>query len=174
VSKLIRTPIDIKGIQVQRNDNFLLLSASQGKSSFTIPTGIDLHIEGEFIKVTGEDSCLCGTVKRNLQNLVLGLRKKFTVTLKLAGVGYKVNIDKNEIVLNIGYSHEVRIAVPEDITVNIPKSTNPTLEISSIDKVSVTTFAGKVCKIKKYNPYKQYGILWEGKYYPTKQARAKR
>lgn len=174
MSKLIRRGVDIKGIQIEKHDNLLNLSGIQGKTSFTIPEGINLQIEKDYIKINGEDSCLCGTMQRSLQNTVFGLKEKFKVTLRLAGVGYRVNIEGKEIVFNVGYSHEVRVIIPEGIIAATPKSSSPILEISSINKLEVTTFAGKLCKIKRYNPYKQYGILWEGKHYLTKQARAKR
>ena len=174
MSKLARTPVDVKNIKVEKKDNFLHLSGMQGHAVFEIPTGVNLEITPEFIKINGEDSCICGTAKSNLKNLVSGLREKFKVILKLSGVGYRVNVEGKDIIFNVGYSHEVRMEVPANIHVNIPKSSSPILEISSTDKLLVTTFASRICRIKKYNPYKQYGILWEGKHYLKKQARAKR
>jgi large subunit ribosomal protein L6 len=174
MSKIAKTPVDTTGVQVQREGNILHFTGKNGKAVFHIPESVEVQISENNIKIVCEDSCLAGTAKSNLKNTVQGLKEKFNVTLKLAGVGYKVFIDGKDMVFNVGYSHEVRMTIPENITAVVPKSSSPILEISSVDKVAVTTLAGKICKIKRYNPYKQYGILWDGKEYLTKQLRAKR
>lgn len=174
MSKLIKKPINTQGIQVEKKENILFLCSNLGKSFFIIPYGVQIDYKNDLIQITGTDSCICGSAKSNLLNIIKGLKEMFKVILKLSGVGYKVGIANNEIILDVGYSHDLKVSIPKSIFATIPQGTSRILELTSIDKMLVTTFAGKLCKMKKYNPYKQHGILWEGKQYLVKQPRAKR
>lgn len=98
-----------------------------------------------------------------INNMILGVTKKFSKILVAEGVGYKFQldqIDKKKLILSMGYSHPVIINLPEDITVTIESPTR--ISISGIDKERVGLFAAKIRDVRPPEPYKGKGILYEG------------
>jgi large subunit ribosomal protein L6 len=95
-----------------------------------------------------------------VQNMVTGVSEQFTKTLIAEGVGYKFQIDKNNLVINAGYSHPVEFPIPSDLTL---KTESPTkLLITGIDKEKVGFLASKIHDVRPPEPYKGKGLLYQG------------
>jgi large subunit ribosomal protein L6 len=98
-----------------------------------------------------------------INNMILGVTKKFSKILIAEGVGYKFQLDqgdKKKVILSMGYSHPVVINLPEDITVTIESPTR--ISVSGIDKERVGLFAAKIRDVRPPEPYKGKGILYDG------------
>jgi len=94
-----------------------------------------------------------------INNMIIGVSEQFHKKLILNGIGYKANLQKKSIVLNLGYSHPVDIEIPDIISIKIEKNT--TVIISSCDKEKLGLFAAKIRSWRVPEPYKGKGVLYE-------------
>lgn len=101
---------------------------------------------------------LHGTTRALLNCMVEGVSAGFTKQLKVIGIGYRAALKGKTLNLNVGFSHEVNIDVPEGVTVEIPDNT--TINVSGIDKQIVGQFAANVRAVKKPEPYGGKGIRY--------------
>ena len=99
-----------------------------------------------------------GLYRALIANMVTGVSAGFTKSVSISGVGYKVQVQGNKIVLNIGFSHPVNVEIPADLTVTCPSITE--MVISGISKERVGQFAAEIKAIKKVEPYHGYGIYY--------------
>jgi large subunit ribosomal protein L6 len=101
-----------------------------------------------------------GLVRSLIQNMVIGVAEKFSKVLIAEGVGYKFQVEKSKLVLNVGFTHPVEFPIPTEITIKAEGATK--IEISGIDKEQIGLFASKVRDIRPPEPYKGKGILYQG------------
>jgi large subunit ribosomal protein L6 len=137
--------------------------------TFLIPSEATLRIYKKCIEVRGPlgtlhynlhnwNSISNKTHRTILQNAITGVTKGFLKKLKIQGSGYRVlSIEKNKLILKLGYSHDVHITIPEGITVRSNKY-NQVLCVG-IDKQALSQFCANIEKARKYNVYKQKGIF---------------
>jgi large subunit ribosomal protein L6 len=92
--------------------------------------------------------------------MVVGVSEQFQVTLILKGVGYRAAVQNNEIVLNLGYSHPVKLEIPKTISVEVIQNT--TINLKSCDKELLGLFAANIRAWRQPEPYKGKGILYKG------------
>lgn len=112
-----------------------------------------------------------GMQRTLVQNLVDGVTKGFEKTLEITGVGYRANAQGKKLKLQLGYSHDVDLEVPEGITVATPDQT--TVNISGIDKQKVGQFAAEIRRWRKPEPYKGKGIKYRGEFIFRKEGKKK-
>ena len=106
-----------------------------------------------------------------VQNLVTGVTEGFTKTLEITGVGYRAAAQGQNLRLQLGYSHDVNIAVPEGLEVKTPDPT--TVEVSGIDRQKVGQLAAEIRRWRKPEPYKGKGIKYRGEYIFRKEGKKK-
>jgi len=106
-----------------------------------------------------------------VQNLVTGVTEGFTKTLEITGVGYRAAAQGRNLRLQLGYSHDVNIPVPEGIEIKTPDPT--TVEISGIDRQQVGQIAAEIRRWRKPEPYKGKGIKYRGEYIFRKEGKKK-
>jgi large subunit ribosomal protein L6 len=106
-----------------------------------------------------------------VSNLVEGVTAGFTKTLEITGVGYRANAQGKKLKLQLGYSHDVDLDVPEGPGGEDPDQT--TIEISGIDKQAVGQFAAEIRRWRKPEPYKGKGIKYRGEYIFRKEGKKK-
>ena len=92
--------------------------------------------------------------------MVLGVSEQFQLNLTLNGVGYRANVQNNQIVLNLGYSHPVEMQIPDGISIEIKQNTN--IALKACDKEQLGLFAAKIRSWRPPEPYKGKGIIYEG------------
>ena len=107
-----------------------------------------------------------GLYRALVANMVTGVSTGFTKSITISGVGYKVQVQGNKIVLNIGFSHPVNMEIPQGLTVTCPSATE--ILVAGISKEQVGQFAADIKALKKVEPYHGYGI-----YYTNEQIRRK-
>ena len=112
-----------------------------------------------------------GMQRTLVQNLVTGVSEGFTKKLLITGVGYRAAAQGRSLKLQLGYSHDVNIAVPEGIEVKTPDAT--TVEISGSDKQKVGQLAAEIRRWRKPEPYKGKGIKYEGEFIFRKEGKKK-
>ena len=112
-----------------------------------------------------------GMQRTNVQNLVTGVTEGFSKVLEITGVGYRAAAQGNNLRLQLGYSHDVNVAVPEGLEVKTPDNT--TVEISGIDRQKVGQLAAEIRRWRKPEPYKGKGIKYRGEYIFRKEGKKK-
>jgi len=112
-----------------------------------------------------------GMQRTNVQNLVTGVTEGFSKVLEITGVGYRANAQGKTLKLQLGYSHDVNVAVPEGLEVKTPDNT--TIEISGIDRQKVGQLAAEIRRWRKPEPYKGKGIKYRGEYIFRKEGKKK-
>lgn len=129
-----------------------------------IPTEFYIEIFDDKIRIqkTSDSKrirALHGLIRANLQNIILGVSQRFSKMLIVEGIGYKFQLDKNRLILNMGYSHLIERIVPQNLDVSV-ESFNK-LIIRGINKQEVGLFASEIRKIRPPEPYKGKGIRYE-------------
>jgi large subunit ribosomal protein L6 len=112
-----------------------------------------------------------GMQRTMVQNLVTGVTDGFTKKLLITGVGYRAAAQGRNLKLQLGYSHDVNIDVPEGIEVKTPDAT--TVEISGADKQKVGQLAAEIRRWRKPEPYKGKGIKYDGEFIFRKEGKKK-
>ena len=112
-----------------------------------------------------------GMQRTLVQNLVTGVTEGFTKKLLITGVGYRAAAQGRNLKLQLGYSHDVNIDVPEGIEVKTPDNT--TVEISGADKQKVGQLAAEIRRWRKPEPYKGKGIKYDGEFIFRKEGKKK-
>jgi large subunit ribosomal protein L6 len=163
VSRVGKKPIDIKDVEVTKKDAELKVKGKLGELSMTIHPNMDVTIEGDEVTVTRpndvkENRALHGLTRALIQNMVTGVTTGFTKELQIVGVGYKAELKDKNLFLNIGYSHPIYFAPPDEITIEVPAPTQ--IKISGIDKELVGLVAAKVRSFRVPEPYKGKGIKY--------------
>jgi len=112
-----------------------------------------------------------GMQRTLVQNLVTGVTEGFSKTLEITGVGYRAAMQGKNLRLQLGYSHDVNIAVPADLEVKTPDPT--TVEISGSDRQRVGQLAAEIRQWRKPEPYKGKGIKYRGEFIFRKEGKKK-
>ena len=112
-----------------------------------------------------------GLVRTLINNMVIGVDAGFSKTLEVKGVGYRAAADGNILNLQLGYSHDIKVAIPSEIKV---KCDNPTeIIISGFSKQKVGQFAAEIRSLRKPEPYKGKGVRYSDEYVRQKEGKKK-
>jgi large subunit ribosomal protein L6 len=165
MSRIGKLPIVIpENVDINCNDSQIIVKGKFGTLQIKIP---------EIIKVTNDDNKLRitltnqqknarsmhGLYRTLINNMVIGVSEQFKLTLILKGVGYRANVQKDELTLNLGYSHPVKMDIPKDVSVEVVQNT--TINLKSCDKELLGLFASNIRTWRKPEPYKGKGILYK-------------
>lgn len=177
MSRIGKKPVAIPaGVTANIENGTLSVKGPKGTLSLGLSDLIDYKLEDGQIAVNpANDSkqarAFWGMQRTLVANLVEGVTDGFTKTLEISGVGYRAKAQGNTLKLELGFSHDVDLPVPEGLTVNTPDQT--TVEISGIDKQAVGQFAAEVREFRKPEPYKGKGIKYRGEYIFRKEGKKK-
>ena len=122
-------------------------------------------------KKTKDISVLWGTYRSLINNAVVGVTKGHEKNLELNGVGFRANLKGEDLILSLGFSHEVKYRVPKGITMKVEKQTK--INIVGPDKELVSKTASEIKSIKPVEPYKAKGIKEKGQYVLRKEGKKK-
>ena len=166
MSRIGKLPITIpENVNVNYNDSEITVKGKFGTLTTEIPTVINIVHENNILKVSLKEEtkkvrALHGLYRTLINNMIIGVSEQFNLTLVLKGVGYRAAIQGKEIVLNLGYSHPVKIEIPTQISVEVVQNT--TINLKSCDKELLGLFASNIRAWRQPEPYKGKGILYKG------------
>ena len=123
------------------------------------------------IKKTKNISVLWGTYRSLVNNAVIGVSKGHEKNLELNGVGFRANLKGEDLVMTLGFSHEVKYKVPKGVKLKVEKQTK--INIVGADKELVAKTASEIKSIKPVEPYKGKGIKEKGQYVLRKEGKKK-
>ena len=176
MSRIGKKPITIPaGVEVKLNGNEVTVKGPKGELSNTFNSDIAIAIEGTEIIVTRPSDnknqrALHGLTRTIIANMVDGVTKGFTKELEVNGVGYRAQKQGNNLVMNLGYSHQVIMPEVEGIHIEVPSANQ--IVISGADKQLVGQFAADCRKKRPHEPYKGKGIRYSGEYVRRKEGKA--
>ncbi|MGE0178850.1 MAG: 50S ribosomal protein L6 [Sphingomonas sp.] len=177
MSRIGKRPIELpSGVTATTDGGVLAVKGPKGTLSLKMADDIAYDIGDGAISVTPANEtkrarAFWGMQRTLVQNLVTGVTDGFTKTLEISGVGYRAQAQGKTLKLQLGYSHDVNVAVPEGLEVKTPDQT--TVEISGIDRQKVGQLAAEIRRWRKPEPYKGKGIKYRGEYIFRKEGKKK-
>ena len=123
------------------------------------------------IKKDKKTSLMWGTYRSLINNAVVGVTKGHEKNLELSGVGFRANLKGDQLVLLLGFSHEVKYTIPKGITIKVEKQTK--LNITGSDKELVSKVSADIKSLKPVEPYKAKGIKEKNQYVIRKEGKKK-
>lgn len=174
MSRLAKKPTKIPaGVEITFSNGTLTAKGAKGTVSFSMAPSITAKVsEGEVhfetLSQDLETMALWGTYAAHLRNAIEGVTTGFTKKLEVEGVGYKWEVKGKDIVMALGFSHPVKVSIPEGLNVVIEKAV---MTITGIDKDKIGQFAAQIRDYKKPEPYKGKGIHYVGEYIRRKQGK---
>ena len=165
MSRIGRAPVAIPaGVEVNVADNNVVtVKGPKGTLTQQFNENLTITVAGNVVTVARpndlkENRALHGLTRTLINNMVVGVTEGFKKTLEVNGVGYRVALEGNKLVMNLGFSHQVIMEAPAGITVEVP---NPNLIIvSGFDKQLVGQFAPNIREKRLPEPYKGKGIKY--------------
>lgn len=177
MSRIGKLPIAIPtGVNVTVDNNHVKVKGKLGEldhvaSDEVVVTIEDGHIIIKPKKLTKEGRAMWGLTRTLVANLVKGVSVGYTTKLEINGVGYRAAVDKKYLTLFLGYSHEIKIFIPKQLTVKCEKPTS--IEIFGASKKLVGDLASRIRSLRKPEPYKGKGIKYEGEVILRKEGKKK-
>lgn len=167
MSRIGKLPVDIPaGVTITVDGDQIKVTGPKGELSEQKLPQVDIKIDGSQLVVARKsDEKIArsqhGLMRSLIQNMVQGVTSGFEKKLEVNGVGFKVALQGNKLVLNLGFSHPVEFTAPEGITLMVDKMN---IAVQGISKQQVGQVAADIRKFKKPEPYKGKGIKYEGEY----------
>ena len=176
MSRIGKLPVAIPaGVDVSIDGSTVTVKGAKGELTRQFHPNITIEKEENTLKVTRPDDqaqnrALHGLTRSLLANMVTGVHTGFTKTLEVNGVGYRAQKQGNQLVLNIGYSHQVIMEEREGITVDVPQPNR--IIVSGADKQKVGQFAAEVREKRPPEVYKGKGIKYATEVIRRKEGKA--
>ena len=177
MSRIGKRPVALpSGVTATTEGPILSVKGPKGSLQLQMRDEISYDIGEDGISVqpanaTKEARAFWGMQRTLVQNLVTGVSEGFTKVLEITGVGYRAAAQGKNLRLQLGYSHDVNVPVPDGLEVKTPDAT--TVEISGIDRQKVGQLAAEIRRWRKPEPYKGKGIKYRGEYIFRKEGKKK-
>ncbi|OHA25972.1 MAG: 50S ribosomal protein L6 [Candidatus Taylorbacteria bacterium RIFCSPHIGHO2_02_FULL_46_13] len=174
MSRIGKKPIPVpKGTTVTVSGRNVSVKGPLGELSREFKSSVAIEITADSVTVspkilTNETKALWGTYASLIKSMMAGVNKVFEKRLAIEGIGYKADVKGTDIVLALGFSHPVKIAIPTGLKVVTEKGL---ITVSGINKEEVGRFAAELRSLKKPEPYKGKGIRYQGEVIKMKQGK---
>ena len=175
MSRIGNKHIDLPaGVTVTQEGNFAKVTGPKGTLLVSLNTGIEMKVEGTVVTFTRQNELKQtkqnhGTVRANVHNAVVGVSEGYKKSLELRGIGYKGQMQGNDLVLWAGYSHTITIVPDKGVIIKVVDPTN--IDVEGIDKQAVGQTAARIREVRPPEPYLGKGIRYKGEYVATKEGK---
>lgn len=164
MSRIGKRPIKIEeGVNIEITATKVTAVCADKKLECPVPSCITVKEEnGTLVAERKDDSkasrSLHGLTARLLLGIITGVKTGFTKEMTFSGTGYRISADDKEVAMSMGYSHEIKLAIPEGVTVVIKKNT---IVVSGADKQKVGQMTAEIRKVRPPEVYKGKGIKYK-------------
>lgn len=175
MSRIGRMPIAVPaGVDVKLDGNVITVKGAKATLSREIHPNMDVKVENGEILVTRpndqkENRALHGLTRALINNMVVGVTDGFKKELDVVGVGYRVAKQGKDLVMNLGFSHQVTMTEVEGVTIEVPSPNK--IIISGPDKQKVGQLAAEIREKRPPEPYKGKGIRYTNEYVRRKEGK---
>jgi large subunit ribosomal protein L6 len=177
MSRVGKNPVKVPaGVTVHTVNDNLVVKGKLGELSLPLSSNTSVVFENDEITVAplSEDKfarMMWGTMRNRIANMVTGVSTGFSQNLEILGVGYRAQVQGQNLVLQLGYSHDIVYPIPVGITIVSEKPT--AITVKGIDKQVVGAVVAKIKSYRPPEPYKGKGIRKEGEYVRRKEGKKK-
>jgi large subunit ribosomal protein L6 len=168
MSRVGKRPIAIpKGVEVQYAERVVRFKGPKGQNEFSVPAKVELALGDGELRVEADylgdlkARALMGTVQACLTNMVRGVSQGFSRRLQLVGVGYRAAVQGRNLEMSLGFSHPVKVELPDGVQAAIEGNNNQ-IVLSSHDNVLLGRTAAAIRALRPPEPYQGKGVLYEG------------
>lgn len=177
MSRIGRLPVVVpQGVDVKIKGSHVKVKGPKGELNHTFPASMKISLKDGEIKVQRPSDertqrAMHGTTRALINNMVVGVNDGFEKVLEINGVGYRGVLEGENLILNVGYSHPVKIEPPEGITFEVDNRSRQ-IKVMGYDKQAVGQTAAVIRKVRPPEPYKGKGIKYQGEYIRRKAGKA--
>lgn len=172
MSRVGKAPISIpEGVSISVEGNEVKVKGPKGELVQHVDPDMEVKIEDGSLSVNRpteqkRHKAMHGLYRSLINNMVIGVSEGYKKEMELVGVGYKAEARGSVLELNLGYSHNIFLAVPEEIKVSaeMVKGQNPKVTVEGVDKQLVGAISAKIKSLRKVEPYKGKGIRFVGEH----------
>ena len=164
MSRVGKHPVEVpSGVDVAVNGRLVSAKGKLGQLEYEATEDVEVTLEDGkvWVRVANEGQrarAMWGTARSRIQNLVTGVSEGFAKDLEISGVGYRALVQGKELVLQLGYSHDINYPIPDGIDIKCEKPTS--IRIAGADKQKVGQVAAEIRGYRKPEPYKGKGIKY--------------
>ncbi len=176
MSRIGKKPVKIPaGVTIKTEDHRVVVTGPKGELAMVYRPEVAIKVEGSDIIIdrvaeTPKAKALHGLTRSLVENLVLGVTSGWNKGLELVGVGYRAAVEGKNLLLNVGFSHQVNYPAPEGIIFEVVDNTK--INVKGIDKQLVGETAAQIRQIRPPEPYKGKGIRYIGEVVRRKAGKA--
>lgn len=177
MSRIGKNPVALpEGVTVDVQGQTVKAKGPKGELSVIVHDDVSVKMVDGQVKLEQRVNSLRAkklwpTMRTLVRNIVVGVKDGYTESLEIQGVGLRCAMQGNTLVMQLGFSHEVRFDVPKGITITVADQTK--IKVEGIDKQAVGQAAAKIRAFKKPEPYKGKGIRYVGEYVMMKEGKKK-
>lgn len=182
MSRLAKNPVNIPdGVTVEVSGQNVKAKGPKGELKLLVNESVAVKLEdgekgGKAVRLTPKNEerqtrVLWGTEWSLVRNMLKGVKDGYVMDLEIQGVGLRANVQGTTLVMQLGFSHDVKYPIPQGIKIEVDKQTK--IKITGIDKQLVGAVAAKIRSFKPPEPYKGKGIRYEGQYVLRKEGKKK-
>lgn len=177
MSRIGRMPIEVpEGVQIDIKGQKVKVQGPKGELSREFRPEMTIKLDGGIITVERPNDApqvraLHGLTRALLNNMVVGVTTGFEKILQIEGVGYRPELEGNDLIVHVGFSHPVRVPPPDGIEFEVDTRAR-TIKVQGINKELVGQVAADIRKIRPPEPYKGKGIRYLGEYVRRKAGKA--
>tara|TARA_B100001123_G_C15258907_1_gene1005814 strand:- start:184 stop:717 length:534 start_codon:yes stop_codon:yes gene_type:complete len=177
MSRVGKMPIPIPGdVEIKITGNAVSTKGKLGELMSELPDSVKITSEESIVNVMPKDDSQkskadWGLSRAIISNMVTGVDKGFKKELEIHGVGYRASIDGEILTLQLGYSHDIKVAIPKDIKITCPKPTE--IVLTGASKQRVGQLAAEIRAFRKPEPYKGKGVRYTDEYVRRKEGKKK-
>ncbi|OHC74571.1 MAG: 50S ribosomal protein L6 [Rhodospirillales bacterium RIFCSPLOWO2_12_FULL_58_28] len=177
MSRIGKYPVEVPGnVSIAVSGQTVTAKGKLGERSMTLMDEVEVKHAGNLITISPRGDSkrarmMWGTARSVINNMVRGVGEGFVRKLAITGVGYRAQVQGKDLVLQLGYSHEVRYPIPHGVTIVCPDQTH--IEVSGIDKRLVGQTSSEIRAFRPPEPYKGKGVKYEDEFILRKEGKKK-
>ncbi|NOQ89933.1 MAG: 50S ribosomal protein L6 [Gammaproteobacteria bacterium] len=177
MSRIAKKPVElISGAEVNISGQTVTVKGKQGSLSMDLHDTVSVKQDDGSLNFAPNDNskgsmAMAGTMRSLVNNMIVGVTTGFTKQLQLVGVGYRAQMQGNVLDLSLGFSHPVKYAIPEGITIETPSQTE--INVKGADKQKVGQVCAEIRAYRPPEPYKGKGVRYSDERVIRKEAKKK-
>ncbi len=176
MSRIGKIPLDVpKNVKIAINGQAIQVEGPKGKAAYDVPRDVAVEQKDSKVIITRklnnkQASANHGTTRALLRNMMHGVSEGHRKDLEVQGVGFRVAIQGEKLIMNLGFSHQIEYVIPKTVKVTSAKPTE--ISVEGVDRQVVGQVAAEIRSKKPPEPYKGKGIRYAGEVVKRKQGKS--